>query len=144
LATSSERSEHGSPYAVAGSIQRCLIIQGIITVEKVAVLSLLLVATTLEAGGDAVVRVGLNQHAIGVRMLVLLLGGIMLFCYGVVLNQAPFDFGRLIGAYVATFFLVGQVINLVAFRTSPSVPVILGGLLIIAGGGIITVSVRPA
>jgi hypothetical protein len=36
----------------------------------------------------------------------------MLFCYGVVLNQAPFDFGWLIGAYVATFFVVGQVINL--------------------------------
>jgi drug/metabolite transporter superfamily protein YnfA len=113
-------------------------------VERVAVLSLLLVATTLEAGGDAVVRVGLHQHAIGIRVLLLLLGGIMLFCYGVVLNQAPFDFGRLIGAYVATFFLVGQVINLVAFRTSPSVPVILGGLLIVAGGAVITLGGRPA
>ena len=111
---------------------------------RVAVLSLLLVATTLEAGGDAVVRVGLHQHTIGVRMLLLLLGGIMLFCYGVVLNQAPFDFGRLIGAYVATFFVVGQVINLVAFRTSPSVPVILGGLLIVAGGAVITLGNRPA
>ena len=105
---------------------------------RVAVLSLLLVATTLEAGGDAVVRVGLHQHTIGVRMLLLLLGGIMLFCY------APFDFGRLIGAYVATFFVVGQVINLVAFRTSPSVPVILGGLLIVAGGAVITLGNRPA
>jgi drug/metabolite transporter superfamily protein YnfA len=113
-------------------------------VVRVAVLSLLLVATTLEAGGDAVVRVGLHQHTIGVRMLLLLLGGIMLFCYGVVLNQAPFDFGRLIGAYVATFFVVGQVINLVAFRTSPSVPVILGGLLIVAGGAVITLGNRPA
>ena len=111
---------------------------------RVAVLSLLLVATTLEAGGDAVVRVGLHQHVIGIRALLLLLGGIMLFCYGVVLNQAPFDFGRLIGAYVATFFLVGQVINLVAFRTSPSVPVILGGLLIVAGGAVITLGGRPA
>jgi drug/metabolite transporter superfamily protein YnfA len=113
-------------------------------VERVAVVSLLLVATTLEAGGDAVVRVGLHQHAIGIRVLLLLLGGIMLFCYGVVLNQAPFDFGRLIGAYVATFFLVGQVINLVAFRTAPSVPVILGGLLIVAGGAVITLGGRPA
>jgi hypothetical protein len=113
-------------------------------VARVAVLSLLLVATTPEAGGDAVVRVGLHQHVIGIRALLLLLGGIMLFCYGVVLNQAPFDFCRLIGAYVATFFLVGQVINLVAFRTSPSVPVILGGLLIVAGGAVITLGGRPA
>ena len=112
--------------------------------EKVIVLSLLLVATTLEAGGDAVVRVGLHQPANGARMLLLLAGGIMLFCYGVVLNQAPFDFGRLIGAYVATFFVVGQVINLVAFGTPPSLPVAVGGLLIIIGGAVITLWDRPA
>ena len=112
--------------------------------EKVIVLSLLLVATTLEAGGDAVVRAGLFNQAISIRMLLLLLGGIMLFCYGVVLNQAPFDFGRLIGAYVATFFAVAQVINLIAFRTSPSLPIIVGGLLIIAGGAVITLWDRPA
>ena len=112
--------------------------------EKAVVLSLLLVATTLEAGGDAVVRAGLFNQSLATRMLLLLLGGIMLFCYGVVLNQAPFDFGRLIGAYVATFFAVAQVINLIAFRTSPSLPIIVGGLLIIAGGAVITLWDRPA
>ena len=112
--------------------------------EKVIVLSLLLVATTLEAGGDAVVRAGLFNQSLATRMLLMLLGGIMLFYYGVVLNQAPFDFGRLIGAYVATFFAVAQVINLIAFRTSPSLPIIVGGLLIIAGGAVITLWDRPA
>jgi small multidrug resistance family-3 protein len=76
--------------------------------------------------------------------MVLLLGGFVLFCYGVVLNQAPFDFGRLIGAYVATFFVVGQVINLVAFRTAPGIQVAAGGLLIIVGGAVITLWDRPA
>ena len=76
-------------------------------------------------------------------MVLLLVGGIMLFCYGVVLNQAPFDFGRLIGAYVATFFVVGQVINLVAFGTPPSLPVTVGGLLIIIGGAVITYGTAP-
>ena len=112
--------------------------------EKVIVLSLLLIATTLEAGGDAVVRVGLHQPAIGARVVLLLVGAVMLFCYGVVLNQAPFDFGRLIGAYVATFFVVGQVINLVAFGIPPSLPVAVGGLLIIIGGAVITLWDRPA
>ena len=112
--------------------------------EKAVVLSLLLVATTLEAGGDAVVRAGLFSPASVTRVLLLLLGGVMLFCYGVVLNQAPFDFGRLIGAYVATFFVVAQVINLIAFKTPPSLPVIIGGLLIIAGGAVITLWDRPA
>ena len=113
------------------------------SVEKLVVISLLLVATTLEAGGDAIVRVGLHHQATGVRLLLLLLGGIMLFCYGVVLNQAPFDFGRLIGAYVATFFIVGQVINLFVFRTPPSLPVIVGGVLIIIGGAVITLCGEP-
>jgi len=113
-------------------------------VQKIVVLSLLLVATTLEAGGDAVVRVGLHHHITMTRVLLLLLGGCMLFCYGVVLNQAPFDFGRLIGAYVATFFVVGQIINLIAFRTPPSTPVIAGGLLIIIGGAVITLWNEPA
>jgi hypothetical protein len=92
-------------------------------VGKVVVLGRLLVATTLEAGGDAV---GLHHRAIVARIVMLLLGGIMLFCPGVVLNQAPFDFGRLIGANVTTFFVVGQVINLVAFGTPPSIPVAAG------------------
>jgi drug/metabolite transporter superfamily protein YnfA len=125
-------------------VNRRLIIQRTATVQKAIVLSLLLVATTLEAGGDAVVRAGLHQSAKGTRMLLLLAGGIMLFCYGVVLNQAPFDFGRLIGAYVATFFVVGQVINLVAFGTPPSLPVAVGDLLIIIGGAVITLWDRPA
>jgi drug/metabolite transporter superfamily protein YnfA len=72
-----------------------------------------------------------------------LLGAIMLFCYGAVLNQAPFDFGRLIGAYVATFFVVGQILNLVVFGAAPSVPIIFGGMLIIAGGAVITLWDEP-
>lgn len=108
------------------------------SVEKPVVLGLLLVATILEAGGDAVVRAGLHRQAIGSRTLLFLLGGLMLFCYGVVLNKAPFDFGRLIGAYVATFFVVAQIINLIAFGRIPNLPVVLGGLFIIAGGLIIT------
>ncbi|MEJ0015800.1 MAG: hypothetical protein WDN25_04395 [Acetobacteraceae bacterium] len=112
--------------------------------EKVVVLCLLLVATTLEAGGDAIVRIGLHHGAPAIRLGLLLLGAAMLFGYGVVLNQAPFDFGRLIGAYVATFFVVGQVINLVAFGMAPSVPILIGGLLIIAGGLVITLWEAPA
>jgi hypothetical protein len=107
-------------------------------VEKAIVLGILVVATTLEAGGDAVIRAGLHQQATGARVALFLLGGIMLFCYGFVLNQAPYDFGRLIGVYVATFFVVGQVINFIAFRTAPSPPIIVGGVFILLGGAVMT------
>ncbi len=106
--------------------------------EKTLVLGLLLVATMLEAGGDAVIRAGLHQPSAGARLALFLGGGVMLFCYGFVLNQASYDFGRLIGVYVATFFLVGQVLNLVAFKTAPSPAIVVGGLFILLGGAVMT------
>ena len=54
------------------------------------------------------------------------------------LNLAPVDWGRLIGAYVATFFVVAQIINLVAFKTAPTLPILVGGALILCGGAVIT------
>jgi drug/metabolite transporter superfamily protein YnfA len=99
---------------------------------------LLLVATTLEAGGDAIIRVGLNTAGTPMRILLMLAGAATLFCYGLTLNLAPLDFGRLIGAYVAIFFVVAQIINLLVFRTPPSLPIIVGGLFILTGGAIIT------
>lgn len=100
--------------------------------------SLLILATLLEAGGDAVVRVGLFNSSSRTRVLLMIAGAVMLFCYGLTLNLAPVDWGRLIGAYVATFFVIAQVINFVAFRTPPSLPIIVGGLFILTGGAIIT------
>ena len=102
------------------------------------IFGLLLIATILEAGGDAIVRVGLNTGAIPTRILLMLIGGVTLFCYGLTLNLAPLDFGPLIGAYVATFFVVAQIINLVVFRTLPGLPILVGGLFILTGGAIIT------
>ena len=63
----------------------------------------------LEAGGNAVVRVGLHEQLTGSRILLLQIGAGCCLCYGVTLNLVPFDFGPLIGAYVATFFVMGQV-----------------------------------
>jgi small multidrug resistance family-3 protein len=101
-------------------------------------LALLVLATTLEAGGDAIIRVGLRSHPIPARAILMLTGAVVLYGYGLTLNLAPLDWGRLIGAYVATFFVVGQIINLVVFRTAPTLPIVVGGLFIAAGGAIIT------
>lgn len=101
-------------------------------------LALLVLATTLEAGGDAIIRVGLRYPIPQLRIALMLVGAVVLYGYGLTLNLAPLDWGRLIGAYVATFFVVGQIINLVAFRTAPTLPIMVGGLCIVAGGAIIT------
>ncbi|WP_428483539.1 hypothetical protein [Rhodopila sp.] len=95
-------------------------------------------ATTLEASGDAIIRAGLRSHSISARVALMLAGAVILYGYGLSLNLAPLDWGRLIGAYVATFFVVGQIINLVAFGTAPTLRIIVGGLFILTGGAIIT------
>jgi hypothetical protein len=99
---------------------------------------LLLVATILEVSGDAVVRTALYGHVGGVRLALFLAGAGLLFGYGTFLNLAPLDFGRVVGLYIATLFVVWQVVNFVAFRALPTMPIIVGGSLVLAGGAIIT------
>jgi hypothetical protein len=102
------------------------------------VLALLIVATTLEASGDAIVRLGLGQEAVAPRLLFFAIGGALLFGYGLFLNLAPIAFERVVGLYIATLFVVWQIINFAAFRTVPSPPVLAGGALIVMGGAIVT------
>jgi small multidrug resistance family-3 protein len=71
-------------------------------------------------------------------MALLFLGAALLLGYGTLLNLAPFEFGRVVGLYLATLFVVWQVVNFVAFRTLPTLPIVIGGSLVIAGGAIIT------
>lgn len=102
-------------------------------------LGLLIVTTGLEACGDAVIRMALNSHAaLSARLALFAAGALLLFGYGTTLNLAPQEFGKLIGAYVATFFVMAQVINLIFFRTPPSLPILVGGALILAGGAVTT------
>jgi hypothetical protein len=99
---------------------------------------LLLIATTLEVSGDAVVRLGLYNRVGPGRVALLVAGALLLLGYGSFLNTAPVDFGRVVGLYIATLFVVWQIINFLVFRALPNLPVCVGGLLIISGGLIIT------
>jgi drug/metabolite transporter (DMT)-like permease len=53
-------------------------------------------------------------------------------------NLPQWDFGKLLGAYVALFFVVAQVVAKVRFQQSPTAPIWVGGSLIVAGGLVIT------
>jgi small multidrug resistance family-3 protein len=99
---------------------------------------LLLAATILEVSGDAVVRMALYNQVGVVRFWLFLGGAALLFGYGTILNLAPLQFGQVVGLYLATLFVVWQVINFVAFRALPTLPIVVGGALVIAGGAIIT------
>ena len=106
--------------------------------DKLLPLAFLIAATTLEAFGDAVVRMGVYNHAGLLRLGLFLCGGVLLFGYGLMLNLAPLEFGRVVGLYIATLFVVWQVVNFLTFRAAPSAPILAGGALIIAGGLVVT------
>lgn len=99
----------------------------------------LFLAALLEAGGDALVRHGLRAPALPTRLALFALGGAVLFCYGYVVNSPGWDFGRLLGVYVACFFVVAQAIGWLAFHQPPGRPVLVGGALIVVGGAIMSI-----
>ncbi len=101
---------------------------------------ILLAAACLEAGGDALMRFGLRSPTPARMALFFLLGGMVLALYGYTVNAPPWDFGRLLGVYVAFFFVVAQLISWLAFGQKPSPMVILGGALIVAGGCIVSLA----
>jgi len=105
-----------------------------------AALSLLLMAALLEAGGDALVRLGLHASPSTRRVLLLAAGGLVLFGYGCLVNTPPWDFGRLLGVYVVLFFLTAQAIGWVMFGQVSSRGIWLGGLFIAIGGAIVTLA----
>jgi len=106
--------------------------------QSVSIPILLLIATTLEVSGDAIVRLAIYNHAGLVRVALLVAGAALLLGYGSFLNTAPVEFGRIVGLYIATLFVVWQIINFIVFRAPPGTPVWLGGALVVAGGLIVT------
>ena len=97
----------------------------------------LIIATVLEVSGDATVRIALKDYAgLGaIRLSLFGLGAALVFGYAAFLNMAPLEFRDVVGLYIATLFIVWQVVNYAFFRTTPTLPVLAGGALIVIGGG---------
>jgi hypothetical protein len=87
--------------------------------------AILIAATAMESSGDALVRIGLFDKTGASRVGVLVGGATLLFGYGVVLNLTPLPFERVVGLYIATLFLVWQVVSFVTFHSTPSLPIVL-------------------
>ncbi len=100
----------------------------------------LLLAALLEAGGDMFLRFGLRSSALWQRGLFFAVAAAVLFAYGWTVNRPPWDFGKLLGLYVVFFFVVAQLISWFAFKQPPSLQVLCGGSLIVAGGVVIALA----
>jgi small multidrug resistance family-3 protein len=99
---------------------------------------LLICATVCEVCGDAIIRMALYDHAGPARVALFVAGAALLFCYGSLLNLGPIEFGKVVGLYIATLFVVWQSINFIVFRAAPTMPILAGGALIVGGGLVIT------
>ena len=100
----------------------------------------LLIASLLEAGGDALVRGALRSSEGAIRALLFVAGAAVLFAYGWVVNAPGWDFGRLLGLYVVFFFAMAQLIAWLAFGQLPTRSLLIGGALIVSGGLVIALS----
>ncbi len=98
-------------------------------------LLLLVLAAGLEVGGDALIRSGLTAKAV----VLMVAGAVVLVGYGFMVNTTRLDFSRLMGLYIVMFFLVAQVTAVLLFRERVAPPVLAGGLLIVAGGIVMTI-----
>lgn len=105
---------------------------------KIPVLLALVIATTLEVTGDAMIRKGLFEHAGAWRVALFLLGMVLLAGYGTFLNLAPLEFGQVVGLYIATLFVIWQVVTYFTFGSLPTLPILAGGALIVTGGLIVS------
>lgn len=104
---------------------------------KFIIICLLVVATSLEVTGDALVRIGLGRNVMAVKGAYFLAGAALLFGYGFTLNTAPLEFHKVVGIYIATLFIVWQIISFLVFRSVPTIPILIGGALIVAGGVVV-------
>ncbi len=103
-----------------------------------------LASTIFEAAGDALLRIAIHSHAWPIRVGYFMTGAVLLTMYGTSLNIAPVEFGKVVGLYVALLYIVFQVTNYIAFRAKPTLPVFVGGALIVTGGLLVIFWQRPA
>jgi len=92
-----------------------------------------LAAALLEIGGDSIVRSGLRIN----RIAVIIVGFVVLGCYGLVVNMVKWDFSKLLGVYVAIFAVISVTWGKFIFKEDvPTstwiglVPIVIGGLII--------------
>ena len=95
---------------------------------------LLAIAAFLEVFGDACFQSAMYQSAGSKRAVWFVAGTLVLVFYSLFVNTPKWDFGKLLGVYVALFFLMAQIVNKLRFGHAPTAPIYAGGSLIVAGG----------
>jgi len=99
---------------------------------------LLSCAALLEVLGDSCFQSAIHRSSGVGRIGWFALGACLLALYGLLVNVPQWDFGRLLGVYVVFFFVAAQLVAKVRFNQPMTLPVRVGGLLIVAGGLVVS------
>jgi len=99
----------------------------------------IIAATIFEAIGDAVMRIALHYHVLPGRIALFATATTLLAAYGAFLNLAPVEFAEATGVYIASLFVMFQLVNFAFFRHVPSIGVLVGGAFIVTGSVIVYV-----
>ena len=109
-----------------------------VVANRTGAMLVLAIAAFLEAWGDSFFQIGFYRSPNYGRLAAIVLGVVVLGCYGAMVNTPRWDFGQMLGVYVVFFFLLAQLLNRVRLGHAPTVPVYAGGALIVAGGAVMT------
>jgi small multidrug resistance family-3 protein len=93
----------------------------------------LVLAITLEACGDASIRIGLRGH----KPLSFVIGAVLVIGYGMIVGFPTWSFSRTMGVYIALFFIISQIVARVVLHERMERPTFVGGILIVSGGLVI-------
>ncbi len=81
------------------------------------ILAFIVAATIFEAVGDALMRIALHYHVLPRRIALFAVSAVLLSLYGAFLNLAPVEFAEATGIYIASLFVMSQILNLVSFAS---------------------------
>ncbi len=91
-------------------------------------------AALLEVCGDSFFHVSFIRSTGVGRVVASLSSAAVLAAYGSMVNVPRWDIDKLLGIYVALFFVIAQVVAKVCFGQSPTPPNYAGDRLMVTGG----------
>ena len=92
------------------------------------------IAALLEIGGGYLVWLWLRERK---KITYGLIGGIILFLYGIIPTLQPSNFGRVYAAYGGIFVVMAIIWGLIVDKKRPDRFEIIGGIVVLAGASII-------
>jgi len=101
---------------------------------------LFVVAALLEIGGGYLVWLWLRERK---KITYGLIGGIILFVYGIIPTLQPSNFGRVYAAYGGIFVVMAIIWGFIIDKKRPDRFEIIGGFIVLIGAFIIFYTPRP-